>query len=128
MPAGAPTKYRDHMIKDALGYVDGGYAEKGQAIPTMAGLAFLLGIHKDTLNEWRKDPDKEKLSVIIDKLDNLQEVELVSKGLKGEYNPTIAKVLLGKHGYSDKQEVTGKDGQPLTPPTLVVKFHDDQEV
>jgi hypothetical protein len=41
-----------------------------------------------------------------------QERILVSKGLKGEFNSNIAKLALGKHGYTDKQDVTS-DGKAL---------------
>nr|WP_296300623.1 terminase small subunit [Gilliamella sp.] len=32
-----------------------------------------------------------------------QEVELINKGLKGEFNASIAKLMLANHGYSEKQ-------------------------
>ncbi len=37
----------------------------------------------------------------------------MNNGLSGDYNPTIAKVLLTKHGYREGIEATGKDGEKL---------------
>jgi hypothetical protein len=34
----------------------------------------------------------------------MQEYMLIGKSLKGQYNPTITKLLLTKHGYADKSE------------------------
>ena len=41
---------------------------------------------------------------------------LLNKGLAGEFNATIAKLLLANHGYSDRQqhEVSGPEGAPLS--------------
>ena len=39
---------------------------------------------------------------------------LLNSGLGGQYNATIAKlVLAANHGMSDKQEISGADGKPL---------------
>jgi len=81
-------------------------------LPTIEGLALYLGTARSTLYEWR-DLDKE-FSDIFDKLLQKQANMLISKGLSGDYNPTIAKVLLTKHGYREGNEVTGKDGEKLT--------------
>ena len=38
-----------------------------------------------------------------------------NKGLRGEFNSNICKLMLGKHGYKDKGEWTGSDNKPLIP-------------
>ena len=46
------------------------------------------------------------LSEFLDTLELIksrQEVELINKGLKGEFNASIAKLMLANHGYSEKQ-------------------------
>ena len=45
----------------------------------------------------------------------MQERFLVEGGVSGSYNPMISKLILTKHGYADKQEVTGADGKDLIP-------------
>lgn len=72
-------------------------------LPTIEGLARYLKIHKDTVYTWRKE--KPEFSDLIDDLLAKQAEALIAKGLSGDYNSTIAKVLLTKHGYSDKQEI-----------------------
>lgn len=72
-------------------------------IPTIEGLCLKLQINKSTLYDWE---DKyQEFSHDIDKVRKSQAERLVNKGLSGEYNPTIAKVLLSKHGYTEKQEI-----------------------
>lgn len=80
-------------------------------IPTIEGLAFYLNVARSTLYKWR-DEDLE-FSDIIDILLQKQANALINKGLSGDYNPTIAKVLLTKHGYREGTELTGADGEPL---------------
>lgn len=77
-------------------------------LPTVEGLAVYLDVARSTLYKW-KDENKE-FSDIIDKLLEKQADMLISKGLSGDYNPTIAKVLLTKHGYREGLEHTGNEG------------------
>lgn len=72
-------------------------------LPTIEGLARYLKIHKDTVYTWRKE--KPAFSDLIDDLLAKQADALINNGLSGNYNSTIAKVLLTKHGYTDKQEI-----------------------
>lgn len=69
-------------------------------LPTKGGLAFHLGVSRDTLYEWAKV--HTEFSYIMEQLGSVQESYLINYGLSGRYNPTIAKVLLTKHGYTDK--------------------------
>lgn len=81
------------------------------SVPTKGGLAKYLKVSRDSLYEWAKE--SEEFSDIMEELGAEQEDRLINKGLSGEYNPTIAKVLLTKHGYRDQQEHMGKDGKDL---------------
>lgn len=89
-------------------------------LPSIEGLAFFMGINKTTVYEW--ESSYEEFSNVIDKLRQKQASELINKGLSGDYNPTIAKVLLTKHGYREGVEQTGKDGSPLVP-----QLNDDEK-
>jgi len=90
-------------------------------VPSIEGLAVYLGIHKDTIYEWEKI--HQEFSDVISELRAKQAECLISGGLSGRYNSTIAKLLLTKHGYSDKQETDIKsDGQAIQP--ILVKFID----
>lgn len=80
-------------------------------IPSIEGLALHLKISRDTVYDWEKKyPD---FSYIIEELRLTQASKLINKGTTGEYNSTITKVLLSKHGYREAVEQTGLNGGPL---------------
>lgn len=80
------------------------YKEKLKVnLPTIEGLAVYLGIHKDTVYDWEKK--YPEFSDVTNALRGKQAKELINKGLSGDYNPIIAKLLLMKHGYTDKSEI-----------------------
>lgn len=75
-------------------------------LPMLEGLALHLHVHKDTIQEWKKvHPD---FSVLIEEILTRQAMALVNNGLSGEYSHTIAKVMLVKHGYIDRQDSENK--------------------
>jgi len=102
-PGGRPTKYHEGMPDNVRGYLND-YIDLGHVIPTKAGLSIYLKIAKDTITEWCKQDDKVLFSVALRELEAEQEMKLLSGGLSGDYNATIAKLGLGNHGYSDKQD------------------------
>lgn len=111
MPAGRPTIYSEEIEKDAWDYVhitqDVVRNDVREInIPTIEGLAMHLQVSRSTVYLWQKE--HPEFSDIIELLQQKQAVALVNNGLGGNYNPTIAKVLLTKHGYSDKTEVYQK--------------------
>lgn len=103
---GVPPKWPD-LIEPAWKYVNEDYANDGSVIPTAAGLAVYLGVSRRMINQWATDVDE--FALIHEALMAKQEKLLVANGLMGEYNSTLAKLILSKHGYSDKQEteITG---------------------
>jgi hypothetical protein len=110
MPAGRPTDYSPEVITKSLQYlkecIDSfGGDIKTVNLPSIEGLAIYLDINRDTIYKWEQDPDKKEFSDIVETIRAEQAKRLVNNGLSGNYNPTIAKLLLHKHGYSDKQEV-----------------------
>ncbi len=124
-PFGRPTKYDGETLNKAKAYINGGYKKRGP-VPIMAGLANVLGVTKVTLYEWAKT--HKDFSYTLDSLQELQEELLASKGLMGETNTVITKLMLANHGYADasKQELTGKDGAPIETTTLnVIELSDD---
>ena len=97
-----PSKYNDETNIKALAYLEGCYDQ----IPTMEGLANYIGVAISTLYEWGDDPKKREFSETLTRIKQTQGDMLLQKGLKGDYNATIAKLMLHNHGYSDKQETT----------------------
>ena len=124
MAGGRPTEYSPATLKKAKEYLatcEDEELERGSDIrplykirvklPTIEGLAVYLGVSRDTIYEWENV--HEEFSDILASLRAEQADKLINNGLSGDYNPTIAKVLLTKHGYREGIEQTGKDGEPL---------------
>lgn len=115
MPAGRPSVYGPDILKKARGYLTS-FKDMGDPVPSIAGLACVLGVVRETCHAWAKDPGKEEFSDILKELAQRQERELLSNGLAGSFNASITKMMMTKHGYSDKIESdhTSSDGS-MTP-------------
>lgn len=116
-PVGRPSKYTEELLKKAAGYVAYAYAE--DKLPSLEGLALYIGVRRSTIYEWQKDPAKQDFSDIVDNILAHQAETLINKGLKGEYNSSITKVILTKHNYSDKQEVDLSSSDGTMRPTVI---------
>lgn len=103
--AGRPTDYNEAMQARADAYVEGGFIDAGDVVPSRAGLALELGLSRNTLTNWEKHPS---FLSTLEKIAHLQERISLNGGLRGDLNSTIVKLLLANHGYSDKvqQDVT----------------------
>ena len=112
-PVGRPSKYNQELQSLADEYIYR-YHEQEDVIPSAAGLCVWLGISRSTLHEWERAYDK--FSNTLDAIKSLQEKTALNKGLTGDFNSTITKLVLANHGYSDKQQTdhTSSDGS-LTP-------------
>jgi hypothetical protein len=77
-------------------------------LPTIEGLAVYLEVRRSTIYDWKEK--YEEFSDIIERLQSIQAEKLLNNGLSGDYNSTIAKVLLTKHGYIEKQETEHSGG------------------
>ena len=72
-------------------------------LPSIEGLSNFLDIDYTTIYDWKKK--YPEFSHIVDKVKHAQFEKLVDNGLAGSYNASIAKLMLTKHGYSEKQEI-----------------------
>jgi len=129
MPAGRPTDYTPELVAKAREYTGGKWKhqEYGQ-IPSHIGLAKYLKINRKTLYIWAKEEGKEEFCTILDEVMALQQLALIGNGLDGTFNSAITKLVLGKHGYHDKQDNThaDPDGKPLKT-TLNIIYRDAPE-
>lgn len=119
---GRPTKYKEEYIDMVDEYLklhqdielekiglksDKGYEKIDYILkvnlPTIEGFALYIGVNKTSLYEWEK---KEPLfSNALDKIRVEQQTRLINEGLAGNYNPTIAKLILSSnHGMREKSE------------------------
>ena len=105
MPVGRPTKYTPELLIAAQHYVDN-WQDIDEVIPSIVGLALHIGINRDTAHDWNGQEGKDEFSDIFKKISAMQARELLKNGLNGEFNSTITKVMLTKHGFSDKVDNT----------------------
>ena len=114
MARGRPTSYNPSTVAKAVStYVK--LRQQKLLLPTIEGLAVHLSVARDTLYEWAKQ--HEDFSDILEALMAAQADQLVNNGLVGVYNSTITKLMLTKHGYTDKQDITS-GGEMLPTPIL----------
>ena len=113
MSGGRPTKYCDEIVKQARDYITN-YESHDHAMPSIVGMAIVLKVSKSTLYDWA-DQEGNAFSDILDECMDNQELTLFNNALTNKFNPTIAKLALGKHGYHDKADNTlaGPGGTPV---------------
>ncbi|HEC8325177.1 TPA: DNA-packaging protein [Providencia rettgeri] len=114
---GRPSKFAESLTK-AKEYLMGGYETVGDVVPSVAGLACYLGVSRKTVYEWVKE--STDLSDTLEGILAMQENKLINKGLNGDFNPTITKLMLANHGYSEKQEVDHRSSDNSMSPTKIV--------
>ncbi|WP_337241752.1 DNA-packaging protein [Proteus faecis] len=121
---GCPSKLTNELIAKAKEYLYGGYESFGDVVPSVAGLSCYLAIARSTTYEYAKQDSVQgrEFSDIVEGILSLQENKLINGGLKGDFNASIAKLMLAKHGYSEKQEVDhqSSDGSMSQAPTKIV--------
>ena len=113
MITGRPTEYDSTYVDKAKEYltscIDVQVDEKTLKVklPTIEWLALYLWINRDTVYDWKGK--YAEFSDIIATVLHKQAEWLINNGLSWAYNPTIAKVLLTKHWYTDKIETDNRN-------------------
>lgn len=96
---GRPVEYTEDIPDKVFEYI--AECEKEEVPPTKAGFGCYINVVKSTLQRWEKR--YPQLKAALEKLSYYQENDVLKYSLKGEYNSTIAKLILtNNHGYSDK--------------------------
>lgn len=135
---GRPTKFDRAFIQAAYDYiascqdeVDEFWKTRGEKsdsydriikvkLPTIEGFATHLRVAVKTLYNWA-ETDNDFLQALED-IKTAQRERLLEKGLSGDYNPTIAKLILSSnHGMKERVDQT-TDDQPLPTPVTVNNF------
>lgn len=116
---GRPTKWSEELEAKALEYVKNWQNTGKDVVPSIVGLCSYINVAKSTIYKWA-DENKGNFSDIVSQINESQEQFLVGGGLKGDYNASIAKLMLTKHGYHDKVDNnnTSSDGS-MTPPSVI---------
>jgi hypothetical protein len=115
-----PTKYTPELLVKANEYLD----NYERLIPSHQDMCLYLDISDATLYRWAEE--KAEFKDILAKVKQTQFVVSMDGGLGGEMNANLVKLLMGKHGYSDKVDTTSSDGSmsPKSKIELVAKEFD----
>ncbi|MGA6102108.1 terminase small subunit [Psychrobacter pocilloporae] len=107
--AGRKSSLTPELITKAKLYINE-FREGGFVLPTVEGLAYYLGVARSSV--YKYEGENSEFSDIVETVRQLQAIMLINGGLMGDFNASIAKVMMTKHGYSDKQEIdnTSSDG------------------
>ena len=109
MPAGRPSKLTPELIQAARNYIDKDkWKDAGHVIPSVMGLIEVLNTVNSTFYNWigNKDlPGSKELMEVLETIKEKQHRLLIEKGLMNDWNSNIVKLVLGKHGYHDKQDI-----------------------
>lgn len=116
MPGGRPRIYNPGILIKARRYVNAKYPNAEEVIPTVDGLALYLGVSRETIRVWAKDPDKSEFSGTVETLFSKQGKTLQNGGISGNFNPTITKLILSSnHGMRERMDMT-TDDKPMPAP------------
>ena len=105
-PVGRPTALTEEVLKTARNYLKN-YESLGHVVPSVVGLCVLVRASQTSMYRWcdeKKTDDQRELWDILKEIKTAQHLALTNKGLAGDTNSVITKLMLTKHGYSDKQE------------------------
>ena len=100
---GRPTTFNSETLEKTKDYIEN-FADYGNEMPSVAGLAVALKVGRRGIYDWEHNKENKEFSLILEELLAKQEMILMDRGLINEFNSSIAKLALGKHGYSDKSE------------------------
>jgi len=126
--AGQPTKYNEDMLEKARHYLEN-FEKLGDAVPSIVGLACELSVCESTVYNWAAAKGNEKFLGTLELIKNMQHRTALNKGITGEFNSAITKLLLHNHGYSDKvdQTLSAPSGGPVQIIELVAPIPKQQE-
>lgn len=117
---GRPTRCTPELVEDAWDYVHGGWVLCGDAFPSVEGLCDELRLSRSMVYRWASDethPFKDILSELMAKQGRV----LLNNGTRGVFNAPVTKMVLTKHGYSDKidQNHESRDGSMANKPNVI---------
>ena len=106
---GRPTTWSIALEEKAMEYINGGWEIEGHSIPSVVGLCSYIERSRSVVYEWAED-ESRGFADILSKLKEIQLLNLMNKGLTSEFNSTITKLILTKHGFSDKVDTDVTSG------------------
>lgn len=118
MAVGRPTDYNDTLVEKAREYLTN--LPNDEKIHSIEGLADYINISRSNIYLWASQEDKIAFSDIVENIREKQGKRLINGGLGGDFNPSITKVMLTKHGYREGTDVT-TDGKALPTPIMPIQ-------
>jgi hypothetical protein len=113
-PGGRPTKYKEEYC-DVSAYLL--KCKEEEKLPTICGYAIYRGSPEKTIYAWAEKEEKFRKS--LDFLLTFQKEQLLNMSLKGDYNSTIAKLMLSHNHKMIEKSATEHSGQvQLGPPVI----------
>lgn len=93
-------------------------------LPTLAGFAVKIGVHRDTINQWSKD--YKEFSDAIKRAKECQENILVTNGLQNLYAQPFA-IMASKNilNWRDKKDIT-TDEEKINTGVIVLPEQNDK--
>ena len=110
-----PSDYGPQIVEQAQVYLETCEDPEKPMLPTVEGLALWLNISRETVRQCAKE--HPEFSCIYEDLYAKQGNQLIQNALTNKYNSSITKLLLTKHGYVERQDITS-DGKALPQPIL----------
>jgi len=109
MKTGRPLSYTPQHLEKALDYLEN-WKALGDVIPQVASLAVHCDIGITALYQWIKRPELAEFAKVHARVMAQQQIELINKGLDRTHDVSLSKLLLNKHGFSDRQEIDHTSG------------------
>ena len=120
------TTYSDKVLKDCQNYLEN-WKEIGDNLPSVVGMCIYANVSKSSVYNWVKDAANSGLLDTLEAVKEIQEHTAINKGISGEFNSTITKLVLANHGYHEKKEIEHA-GKIETPTAITfVGVGDDDE-
>jgi len=73
-----------------------------------------LHVARSTIYLWKDDEKCDPFSDILEEILSEQADRLINSSISWEYNSNISKLLMGKHWYSEKQEIDQNNSGEVT--------------
>ena len=109
-----PTKYTPELLEKAQEYLDT-WEELGDAVPMLVGMSIHCGITEKTRMKYEKE--HEAMGIVCAGVREAQQQVLINKGLTKIHDNSLTKLMLMKHGFTDKQTVDMKSSDGSMSPT-----------
>lgn len=96
-------------------------------LPTIEGFARYINVSKKSLYNWEKE--HPKFLHALEKIKIEQQQRLINMGLSGDYNPTIAKLVLSaNHNMREKADLTSDNKEIGSNLIDLIKYaHSEEE-